>query len=103
MKKYPLLRIFWFVVNVFLLVSLGAVLYSLAWEFSTRNYLRGFSDAIIPASDSPEQKAEAILAWMSQGPARRTDADPDTVDPRDPENTLNFRQLLQVCGTATNA
>lgn len=103
MKKYPLIRILWFTVNVFLLVSLGAVLYSFAWEFSTRNYLKGFSDAIIPSSDSPEQKAEAILAWMSHGPARQTTLDPEALDARDPEDTLNYQLLLEVCGTATNA
>jgi hypothetical protein len=103
MKNYPLLRIFWFTVNVFLLVSLGAVIYSFAWEFSTRSYLKGFSDAVIPSSDSPEQKSEAILAWMSHGPARRFDVNTDILDTRDPENTLNYQQLLAVCGTSTNA
>jgi hypothetical protein len=103
MKKHPLLRILWFAVNIFLIVSVGTVVYSSAWEFSTRSYLKGFSDAIVPASDSPEQKAEAILTWMAHGPARQSTADPDALDSRDPKDTLNFQQLLQVCGTATNA
>ena len=86
-----------------LVLSLGAVLYSAVCEFSTQNYLKGFSDAIIPSSDSPEQKVEAILAWMAHGPARRSTADAGVLAQRDPEDTLNIEQLLRVCGTATNA
>ena len=103
MKKYPFLRVCWYAVNVLLIVSLGAVLYSAGWEFSTRSYLKGFSDAIVPFSDNPEQKVEAILAWMPHGPARRSTTDPDSLDARNPEDTLNYQQLLEVCGTATNA
>ena len=103
MKQHPLIRIFWYAVNVLLAVSLAAVLYGAVWESSTRSYLKGFSDAIIPASDNPEQKVEAILAWMAHGPARRSTANAGALDLRDPEETLNVRQLLEVCGTATNA
>lgn len=103
MKKYPLIRVCWHAVNVLLIVSLGAVLYSITWEFSTRSYLKGFSDAIIPASDSPEEKVEAILQWMAHGPARRIADDPGGLAGRNPEDTLNIRRLLEVCGTATNA
>jgi hypothetical protein len=79
-----------------------AVLYGAGWEFSTRSYLNGFSDAIIPASDDPEQKIEAILQWMAHGPVRRSAADPGGLAARNPEDTLNIQQLLEVCGTATN-
>jgi hypothetical protein len=103
MKKYPVVRVCWFAVNVLLTISLGAILYSATWEFSTQSYLKGFSDAIIPASDTPVQKIEAILAWMSHGPARRVIADPGVLAERNPEDTLNIEQLLRVCGTATNA
>jgi hypothetical protein len=103
MTKYPLIRGCWHAVNLLLIISLAAVLYSFAWEFSTRSYLRGFSDAIIPSTDSSDQKVEAILAWMSHGPARRSVPDPNGLDLRDPEETLNVQQLLDVCGTATNA
>ena len=103
MRKYPWIRASWFVVNTLLIISVAAVLYSVAWEFSTRSYLKGFSDAIIPASDSPEQKIEAILQWMAHGPARRSTADPGGLTGRDPEDTLNIERLLAVCGTATNA
>ena len=76
MKKHPIIRACWFAVNVLLAVSLVAVLYGAGWEFSTRSYLKGFSDAIIPASDDTEQKVEAILQWMAHGPVRRSSADP---------------------------
>jgi hypothetical protein len=103
MKNHPIVRACWYAVNALLLVSVVAVLYGVGWEFSTRSYLRGFSDAIIPASDDPEQKIEAILQWMAHGPVRRNAADPGNLAARDPEDTLNIQQLLQVCGTATNA
>jgi hypothetical protein len=103
MKDHPIARACWIAVNILLAISLLAVLYGVGWEFSTRSYLKGFSDAIIPASDDTEQKVEAILQWMAHGPVRRSAADPGGLAGRDPEDTLNIQQLLQVCGTATNA
>jgi len=103
MKDHRILRACWPVVNVLLLVSIAAVLFSLGWEFSTRSYLKGFSDAIIPASEGPEQKVEAILQWMAHGPARRDSPDPGALAARNPEETLNIQSLLNVCGTASNA
>jgi hypothetical protein len=103
MKNHPIIRACWFAVNLLLVVSLVAVLYGVGWEFSTRSYLKGFSDAIIPASDGPEEKIEAILQWMAHGPVRRSEVDPGGLAARNPEDTLNIQQLLEVCGTATNA
>jgi hypothetical protein len=103
MKNHSIIRVCWFVVNILLVISLVAVIYGVVWEFSTRSYLKGFSDAIIPASDNPEQKVEAILQWMAHGPMRRISSDPIALAARNPEETLNFQQLLAVCGTATNA
>jgi Transglutaminase-like superfamily len=103
MKRHPGIRITWYAINLLLTASFVACLYGIGWEFSTRSYLKGFSDAIIPSSDGPEQKAEAILAWIGQGPARRTTANTASLSLRDPANTLNYQQLLNVCGTATNA
>jgi len=103
MKSHPIVRACWFAVNALLFVSLVAVLYSIGWEFSTRSYLKGFSDAIIPASGDPEQKIEAILQWMAHGPVRSNAADPGGLALRNPEDTLNIQRLLEVCGTATNA
>jgi|SRR5215472_771062 len=103
MKDHPILRACWPVVNVLLLVASAAVIFSIGWEFSTRSYLKGFSDAIIPASDDPEQKIEAILQWMAHGPARRNTPDQGGLANRNPEETLNVQSLLNVCGTASNA
>jgi hypothetical protein len=103
MRGHPILRVCWYLANIFLVVSLGLVLYSAAREFSARSYLKGFSDAVIPFSDNPEQKVEAILSWMQHGPARRATQDPGSFGSRNPEDTLNYQQLLGVCGTATNA
>lgn len=103
MKDHPILRACWPVVNTLLVLSVAAVLFALGWEFSTRSYLKGFSDAIIPADEGPEQKIEAILQWMAHGPARRDAPDPGGLANRDPEETLNVQSLLNVCGTASNA
>jgi hypothetical protein len=93
----------WWTSNLLLAVALVATAYSGIWEISVRRYLRGFSDAIIPEASSPQQKADAILAWMQDGPPRLETAHPAALSPRDPEDTLNYKQLLEVCGSATNA
>jgi hypothetical protein len=97
-----LFRSVWWLSNVLLTVAFLATVYSGVWEFSTREYLKGFSDAIVPEAAEPRQKAEAILAWIRNGPPR-LEAGTASLSPRDPQNTLNYRQLLAVCGSATNA
>jgi hypothetical protein len=72
-------------------------------EYSVRRYLDGFSDAIVPNVVPAEQKVEAILNWMRIEPSRAIAANTDELSPRDPEMTLNYQQLLNVCGSATNA
>lgn len=93
----------WYALNFLLVCAILAATYSVAWEYSTRRYLKGFSDAIIPLTAPPVEKVEAILNWMSHGPSRQ----PSTADirptDRDPTDTLNYDSLLQVCGSATNA
>jgi hypothetical protein len=102
-ERHRLFRITWLAVNVLLIVAVIFAAYSAGWEFSTRRYLEGFSDAIVPATSPGDEKIEAILNWMAHGPARRTSgADPAQSD-RDPTDTLNYDALLRVCGTATNA
>jgi len=96
-------RALWWTVNFLLAASLVCLAFAAAREWSVRQYLHGFSDAVVSASASPEQKIEAILHWMRAGPSRTEAAKPDDLSPRNPENTLNYRQLLLVCGTATNA
>ena len=102
-SRHTLFRSLWIGVNVFLLCALIGVVWSSAWEYSTRRYLKGFSDAIIPYSTSPIQKVQAILDWMSHTPTRIGQAPASLADDRDPTDTLNYASLLRVCGTATNA
>ncbi len=78
-------------------------MYAAAWEYSTRRYLAGFSDAIVPATAPGDEKIQAILNWMAHGPARYPSMPSDLIPDRDPTDTLNYYALLQVCGTATNA
>jgi Transglutaminase-like superfamily len=96
-------RAVWWTANLLLLISLLALVYSAGWEFSVRRYLDGFSDAIVPDSEPAEKQSEAILDWMRKGPPRTVAADPSALPTRDPQTTLNYQQLLSVCGTATNA
>ena len=103
MKSHLLFRSVWWTSNLLLAVALVATAYGTVWEISVRRYLRGFSDAIVPEAAPPQQKAEAILAWMQNGPPRFETAHPTQLSPRDPEDTLNYKQLLEVCGSATNA
>jgi hypothetical protein len=80
-----------------------AMLYSCVREYSVRRYLDGFSDAIAPSILPAEPKVQAILGWMRIEPSRAVAANPDALSQRDPYITLNYQQLLRVCGTATNA
>lgn len=96
-------RIVWYGVNILLFLSLIALVWGLAWEYSTNRYLKGFSDAIVPFSAPPVQKVQAILNWMSHTPQRFGQAPSSLDDDRNPTDTLNYASLLKVCGTATNA
>jgi hypothetical protein len=102
-KKHHLFRAVWWGTNLLLAAAVGLMIYSGWWEYSVRQYLKGFSDAIVPAAASPEEQVEAILDWMGNGPPRQVAANPAELSSRDPETTLNYRQLLSVCGSATNA
>jgi hypothetical protein len=93
----------WRLVRIVLVVSLLFVVYGGFTEYSLRKYLRGFSDAVVPLTATPEEKIEAILNWMRLGPARKEDLPDDFLSNRNPQDTLNYGRLLSVCGTATNA
>jgi hypothetical protein len=96
-------RVAWISVNILLFLSILLTVYFITWEYSTRRYLEGFSDAIVPATAPPDEKIAGILNWMQHGPARRSSLPNDLVPNRDPTDTLNYDALLRVCGTATNA
>jgi Transglutaminase-like superfamily len=103
MKKESIFQAVSFSINILLISSVLLTLFGLAWEYSTRWYLSGFSNAVLPYASSPEKKVAAILAWMEHGPARETEYYSDDTENRDPVDTLNYKELLNVCGTATNA
>ena len=56
--------------KILIFASLALFAYSLAWNFSTRRYLKGFADAIIPLDGSPEEKTEALAEWFHNEPQR---------------------------------
>lgn len=103
MKKESVFQAFAFLVNMMLITAALLILSGMAWEYSTRMYLSGFSNAVLPYTSSPESKVVAILAWMERGPTRSTEYFSDDGENRDPIDTLNYKELLTVCGTATNA
>ena len=103
-KSYhPIFRAVWWSSNLLLALAVIALVYSGVREFSVRRYLDGYSDAIVPNFVSPRERVEAILDWMRAEPSRGIAANPATLPTRDPQTTLNYAQLLKVCGTATNA
>jgi len=102
-RRHRVFRGLWWGSNVLLAVAFAAMIYSSVREYSVRRYLDGFSDAIVPNSLPQEQRVQAILDWMRAEPSRANAADPDELRTRDPEITLTYKQLLNVCGTATNA
>jgi hypothetical protein len=101
--KHLIFRVVWRGVNLLLVAVVVSSIYAGVREYSVRRYLDGFSDAIVPNSMPEEQKLLAILGWMRAEPSRATATDPDALAKRDPEMTLTYSQLLNVCGTATNA
>jgi Transglutaminase-like superfamily len=102
-KKEKAFHALAFLINMVMISSVLLILSGMGWEYSTRTYLSGFSNAVLPFTSSPETKVTAILSWMDQGPARSTDYYSDDGENRDPFDTLNYKELLTVCGTATNA
>ncbi len=105
MSSIPAFRAAWRAVNFLLAASLVCLAYAAARESGRCANICADSPTttVVSAAEPPEQKIEAILAWMRTGPVRAEAARPDDLSPRNPENTLNYRQLLLVCGSATNA
>lgn len=102
-ENHPVFHAVWLAMNAVLIIMILLTACSLFWEYSTRRYLKGFSDAVVPAASTPEVKVEAILNWMANGPARLPSDESAFSMDRDPTDTLNYTALLQVCGSATNA
>jgi len=102
-RRVAIFRVLWRTANALLVASLLFVGYSATWEYSVRRYLKGFSDAIVPSPAASEEKIDAILTWIRSGAPRPLAPNLDELGSRDPETTLNYSQLLAICGTATNA
>ena len=102
-SRHRIFRAAWWSSNLLLGLAFVGMLHFCVREYSVRRYLDGFSDAIVPNILPEEQKLEAILSWMRAEPSRATATNVDELPSRDPEATLTYRQLLNVCGTATNA
>jgi hypothetical protein len=79
-----------------LLVGLGLV-----WEYATQQYWSGLADAILPLHASPEEKVEAILAWMNRW-ADRASNDRASGEPLDRIASFRGLRYLNDCGAATN-
>ena len=101
--KHPGLLVFGRYLNrTLILAAVALFVYGLAWSYSSRRYLKGFSDAIVPLEGSPEEKSEALLGWLRHEPERRYPAAaPATL--RDPVAIVQDARLLKVCGSASNA
>src|SRR5258707_5515819 len=102
-RRHRVFRGIWWSSNLLLAPVFLAMVYACVREYSVRRYLDGFSDAIVPNSLPEELKVKAILDWMRAEPSRATASNPEELATRDPEITLTYHQLLNVCGTATNA
>jgi transglutaminase-like putative cysteine protease len=102
-KRQIIFRASWWTVNVLLLCALVATIWTGYREMTVREYLDGFSDAVVSDSAAPMEKVDAILRWMRYGPSRPDAPDLAILSARNPQDTLNYHQLLQVCGSATNA
>jgi hypothetical protein len=101
-RRVGLFWTLWRISTALLVLCLILLAYSAAREYSTRRYLKGFSDAIVPVNSKPIEKVQAILNWMSGPAAEDTKSSAIEYD-RNPVDTLNNTSLLEVCGTATNA
>ena len=79
------------------------LVYGLLWNYATRRYLKGFSDAIVPLQGTQEQRTEALLAWFRHEPRRLNTGVQGEVSLRDPVIIVQNERLLKICGSASNA
>jgi hypothetical protein len=98
-----LFRPAWILINALLVVALMGAIWFGVEEFHVRHYLKGFSTAIVPMAIEPQQKVEIILAWMSKGPRPPVTEGAAVLTKRELQDSLNYRDLMAVCGDSTNA
>ncbi len=92
--------------KLLIIAALALFAYGLAWNFSTRRYLKGFADAIIPLDGSPEEKTEALAEWFHHEPQRMDSLSAGSNGPlnsRDPVYIVRNARLLKICGSSSNA
>jgi hypothetical protein len=70
-KEYRIFRSLWWLVNLLVLVTLLCTIWTGNREYSVRRYLSGFSDAIIPQADPPQEKVEAMPSLIGCDMDRR--------------------------------
>lgn len=92
-----------FATRALVIFSLGLFIYGLAWNLSTRRYLKGFSDAIIPLEGSEQERTEALSQWFRHGPPRLEALGAGMDGTRDTVVIVRDVHLLKICGSATNA
>ena len=89
-----------------MLAAMCLAICGLGWNYSTERYLKGFADAIVPLSGSPQEKTEALVDWFHHEPKRADASVPVSaglLDGRDPVYIVQNARLLGVCGTSSNA
>jgi hypothetical protein len=79
------------------------LVYGLVWNYATRRYLKGFSDAIVPLQGTAEQRTEGLLAWFRHEPPRLNTGVQGEVSLRNPVVIVQNEHLLKICGSASNA
>jgi len=95
-----------FASRAIILAAVCLAIYGLGWNYSTKRYLKGFADAIIPLSGSAQEKTEALVEWFHHEPKRADSSLPVSAgvfDGRDPVYIVQNARLLGVCGTSSNA
>ena len=72
-------------------------------ECTSRSYLQGFVDSVAPLAGTPQQKVEAIMAWMRNPPVRLPSPLSAAAESyRDPVRILSYTELLEDCGTSAS-
>jgi hypothetical protein len=92
--------------TAFVIFTFGLFIYGLAWNYSTRRYLKGFADAIVPLAGSPKEKTEALAEWFRHEPLRAVppvSGSNSLMYDRDPVTIVQDTRLLEICGSASNA
>jgi hypothetical protein len=89
--------------NLAVLVSLVALAAGLVWDYATDRYVKGVADAIVSPVAPAERRVESIPDWLERRMARLPAGNHQEGSVKDPVDIVNDRELLRICGSATNA